>query len=49
MPSADEMEIELPTLKKEVVEEHSNEKIEKPILKDYNLDDITGETYNINN
>ncbi len=49
VPSADEMEIELPTLKKEVVEEHSNEKIEKPILKDYNLDDITGETYNINN
>ena len=40
----DEMKIELPSLKKEKEEE----KIEKPILNDYNLDNINGEDYNIN-
>lgn len=39
-----EDDIELPTLKKEVEEE----KIEKPELNDYNLDNISGEDYNIN-
>ena len=36
-------DIELPTLKKDV------EEIEKPVLNDYNLNDLSGETYNINN
>lgn len=40
----DDLDIELPTLKKEVEEE----KIEKPELNDYNLDNISGEDYNIN-
>ncbi len=35
-------DIELPTLKKDTEEE-------KPILNDYNLHDLTGEAYNINN
>ncbi len=35
-------DIELPTLKKEV------EEIEKPILNDYNLNDLAGESYDIN-
>lgn len=40
----DDLDIELPTLKKEVEEE----KVEMPVLNDYNLDNITGEDYNIN-
>ena len=40
----DDLDIELPTLKKEVEEE----KIEMPVLNDYNLDNISGEDYNIN-
>ena len=43
-PQLDDLDIELPTLKKEVEEE----KIEKPELKDYDFDSITGEDYNIN-
>ena len=43
-----EMEFELPTLKKEVPEEKvEDEKIEMPVLNDYNLDDLSGETYTI--
>lgn len=38
--------IELPTLKKQ--EDKKEEKVEMPILNDYNLDDLSGETYNIN-
>lgn len=37
-------EFELPSLKKE---EPKEEKIEKPILTDYNLDELSGETYTI--
>ena len=60
----DELEFELPTLKKDtsdikeepVVEEKSEvvelpkveDEIEMPILNDYNLDELTGETYMIN-
>ena len=40
-PKKDDLDIELPTLKKE-------EKIEKPELNDYNLDNISGEDYNLN-
>ena len=43
-PKTDDLDIELPTLKKEVEEEQ----IEKPELKDYNFDSISGEDYNIN-
>lgn len=46
----EDLEFELPTLKKEepkVVEEN-NEKIEIPVLNDYNLDELSGETYTIN-
>ena len=46
----EDLEFELPTLKKEepkVVEE-TKEEIEKPILNDYNLDELSGETYTIN-
>lgn len=48
---------ELPTLKKatpvkepkeEIVQEVKEEKIEMPVLNDYNLDNLSGETYNIN-
>ena len=39
----DDLNIELPTLKKDAEEE-----IEKPELNDYNLDNIIGEDYNIN-
>ena len=38
----EDVEMELPSLKKE------EEVIEKPILNDYNLNDLSGETYNIN-
>ena len=49
VPTKEELEFELPTLKKEVVEEKKdiNEKIEKPVLNDYNLDELSGETYEI--
>ena len=40
--NTDDLDIELPTLKKEV------EEVEKPELKDYNFDSISGEDYNIN-
>ena len=43
-PKTDDLDIELPTLKKEVEEEQ----IEKPELKDYDFDSISGEDYNIN-
>lgn len=39
----DELDFELPVLKKEVKEET----IEMPMLNDYNLDNLSGETYNI--
>ncbi len=43
MPATkEEEEIELPTLKKDA------EEIEKPILNDYNLNNLSGESYNIN-
>ena len=54
----DEMEFELPTLKKEepaveIKEEvrelpKAEEEIEMPVLNDYNLDELSGETYMIN-
>lgn len=46
----EEMDFELPTLKKEdeKIEEPVKEKIEVPILNDYNLDNLSGETYTIN-
>jgi len=40
----EDMEFELPTLK----ETPKEEKIEVPVLNDYNLDELAGETYNIN-
>jgi len=47
----DEMDFELPTLKKDVkVEEETEikeEKIEMPVLNDYDLDNLSGETYDI--
>lgn len=45
-----ELDFELPTLKKEVQEETKveEEKIEMPVLTDYNLDNLSGETYTIN-
>ena len=46
VPSDDELEFELPTLKKEVVEERHGEE-SRPILNDYNLDELGGETYDI--
>lgn len=55
--SDDEFEFELPTLKKEVeekveptkvVEEVQEDEIEMPVLNDYNLDELSGETYMIN-
>jgi len=55
-PVNNDLDFELPTLKKDVVaepkeepvEEVKEEKIEMPVLNDYNLDSILGETYNIN-
>jgi len=48
----EELDFELPTLKKEVVKEQkediTEEKIEIPILTDYNLDELSGESYTIN-
>lgn len=44
----EDLEFELPSLKKEETEESNREEIEVPILKDYNLDELSGETYNIN-
>lgn len=54
IPSLEEMDIELPTLKKEVLEEmnqqeNKKEEIERPVLNDYNLDELAGETYDLNN
>lgn len=47
VPSKEELDFELPALKK--VETKSEEKkIEKPILNNYNLDELSGETYTIN-
>lgn len=48
--SSSEMDFELPTLKKEVQEESKpveEEKIEMPVLTDYNLDNLSGESYTI--
>ena len=47
VPSKEEIDMELPALKKEVQEE-KKEEIEKPVLTDYNLDELSGETYDIN-
>lgn len=57
----EELDFELPTLKKEVVEDKAEpiqesvvelpkveDEIEMPILNDYNLDELSGETYMIN-
>lgn len=48
----EELEFELPTLKKDVIEEQKQEEvkeeIEVPELNDYNLDELFGETYTIN-
>lgn len=44
----EDLEFELPSLKKEENEESNREEIEVPVLKDYNLDELSGETYNIN-
>lgn len=44
----EDLEFELPSLKKEETEESNREEIEVPVLKDYNLDELSGETYNIN-
>lgn len=41
----EDLAFELPSLKKE---EQKEEEIEVPILKDYNLDELSGETYTIN-
>lgn len=41
--SSDDLDIELPTLKKEV----NNDNMDIPKLNDYNLDNISGESYNI--
>ena len=46
-PTKEELDIELPMLKKEYVEE-KQEDVKKPVLNDYNLDELSGETYNIN-
>ena len=48
VPTKEELDFELPVLKKSVVKEEKEEKIELPILNDYNLDDLSGETYTIN-
>lgn len=53
---SDDLDIELPTLKKDVVVEEKKEepiieekedKIELPVLNDYDLDNLSGETYTI--
>lgn len=44
----EDLEFELPSLRKEKVEDTKVNEIEVPILKDYNLDELSGETYNIN-
>lgn len=46
VPSSDELDIELPILKSSI-EKNKEEKIEPPVLQDYNLDSISGETYDI--
>ncbi len=43
--SDDDLDMELPSLKQEEVKP---EEIAKPVLNDYNLDELSGETYNIN-
>ncbi len=45
-PTSDELDFELPTLKKEYTEKE--EKLEIPKLNNYNIDNISGEYYNIN-
>lgn len=44
----EDLEFELPSLKKEEISEEKSEQIQVPILNDYNLDELSGETYNIN-
>lgn len=44
----DDLEFDLPTLRKDEKEETNVDEIDVPILKDYNLDELSGETYNIN-
>ena len=46
VPTSDELDFELPTLKKEYTEKE--EKLEIPKLNNYNIDNISGEYYNIN-
>ena len=48
VPTSEELDIELPTLKKESTEPEIPEKVEYPMFNDYNLDDLSGETYTIN-
>lgn len=48
VPSKEDLDFELPALKKSIVKEEQEEKIELPILNEYNLDDLSGETYTIN-
>lgn len=45
VPTMEELEIELPSLKKDFQDEEKNEQIDMPVLNDYNLDDLSGETY----
>lgn len=47
VPTSEELDFELPVLKKEVAPEPKEEKIEVPELNDYNLDNLSGESYNI--
>lgn len=42
-----DLEFELPSLKKEEIKESKVEEIDVPILNDYNLDELSGEIYNI--
>lgn len=46
IPTKEELDMELPVLKKE--EEKETEEVAMPELKDYKLDELSGETYNIN-
>ncbi len=46
--SDDDLDIELPTLKKETPKVEDKTEIDIPVLKDYNLDSISGESYDIN-
>ena len=48
VPSKEELDFELPMLKKEAKEEDKKEEVEMPVLNDYNLDELSGETYTIN-